>query len=339
MGRETQTSAFGRFFRKLADLSDRLFSRSRFAGSRREVDFIAYAILFGGLIAVGTFIHGTNFLVWNIIFALVVCSGSLFLFRTGSANVRLRALILALLLLSALSSASSRIGALLLFCLLAIIFIVESIFPKKNILQRDFASVVAVLLFCFVAYDAFAVFIEWRRNNALAVGEHIALKCGVASQSFCASQRSSFEVPDFWEYAAGNSNLVKDLQAILPLRTYRDSATENTIALAAFALPPHEMSARINRYLDLQRSFLRSKASGNLNVPLVPQEVLKSLDAQLYVLRYDSLATPGYLGNSIESNALILLHSRADETWLFIIDGQDLNGRDFLLHRIVSGFH
>ena len=114
-------------------------------------------------------------------------------------------------------------------------------------------------------------------------------------------------------------------------------------AFAAFKATPAEILHTINNFFYTQKGFLRSR--GLKGEPLTLQQVMRGRDAELYALHYTSLKRPEYLGEKQESHALILLHAPnstrptgRDQTWLFIVDGADLAGREFLLHRIVSGF-
>ncbi len=81
---------------------------------------------------------------------------------------------------------------------------------------------------------------------------------------------------------------------------------------------------------------MRSKAMNS--EPLTPQQILKSHDTSLYAVRYQGSSVPGYLAGSEEMTALVLLHERRGMTWLFVVDGTDLSAREFILHRIISGF-
>lgn len=330
MGSRT-ASVLGKLFRRLADfLDDQGGAAKKIPNLRREVDIITLALVFLGLIIAGTWLHGWGFFGWNFLFALVFCAGAWFIFLSARWKKSARAFLLAGLLLLSVGSAAERIFALVLLTLLALSII------RGDFIRREIVSVLAVALFCFTSYDAFAGVLEWRRSAALVVAGKIRTECrAVTSGTLCQASETSFSVPEFWRPGPG-SNLMKDLAPVTALRIYADSATDNAVAFAAFSAPAQQVMRQVTEFLSLQKGFLRSR--GFNKDALVPQQMMKSADTWLYGLRYQSPSLPGYLGASSDLTALILLHERRGVTWLFIIDGTDISAREFMLHRIISGF-
>ena len=134
----------------------------------------------------------------------------------------------------------------------------------------------------------------------------------------------------------------RDIQSITSLKTYQDSATDNKIAFAAFSAPPESLLSSLRAFLGAQKAFLRSRQPnterGPNQPPLAIQPVMRAPDVELHTITYVSQSKPGYLGDENDATAFLLLHRRGEITWLFILDGNDFSGREFLLHRIISGF-
>lgn len=333
-------SFLGRFFRRLADFFDAQPAQSKpqtslSRGSALEVDIITLTLVFTGLTVAGTWIHGLHFLLWNLLFALCFCAGTWIIFRSARWSTQARSLLLASVLLLSATAASQRIVALGAFIFLFALML-RGLWIGA-FMRRETLSVAAVALFCFSAYDGFSAVLEWRRNATLTVGEAIPMGCQPKNTgNICKAGDVSFLVPDFWRPAHG-SNLIKDLSSVLPLRIYADSATDNSVAFGAFSASGEQVMQKLANFLAAQKSFLRSK-TGNKD-PLAPQRMMSSADTALYGLRYESATAPGYLAATQESTALLLTHQRRSVTWFFIVDGTDISAREFILHRIMSGFH
>ena len=122
----------------------------------------------------------------------------------------------------------------------------------------------------------------------------------------------------------------------MPLQNFIDSATQNTIAFAALDLPMEQVVQEMQKFFSSQKSFLTSKAAKG--EPLLPKLIMKNKDSMLMALNYESVKMPLYLSERDESAALLLLLKLRQSTWLFIIDGKAVEGREFLLNRIVTGF-
>lgn len=336
MGSRT-ASVLGKLFRRLADfLDDQGGTAKKAPNLRREVDIITLGLVFLGLIIAGTWLHGWGFFGWNFLFALVFCAGAWVIFQSARWKKSVRAFLLVVILLLSVGSAAERIFALVLLVLLAFSLLRALPVHTGDFIRRELVSVLAVALFCFVSYDAFAGVLEWRRSDALVVAGRIKTECSAATGgTLCRASETSFSVPEFWRPGPG-SNLIKDLAPVTGLRIYADSATDNAVAFAAFSAPAHQVMRQVTEFLSLQKGFLRSR--GFNKDALVPQQMMKSADTWLYGLRYRSPSLPGYLSDSSELTALLLLHERRGITWLFIIDGTDISAREFILHRIISGF-
>lgn len=350
-----RSSLVGRFLRRLADLFDGNSGRSLFAGTPREIDIVTLGLVFGGLVVAGTFIHGWSFLFWNALYAAVFCAATWTIFYSTRWQTKTRALILAVVLIVSVAAASERVMAMAAFVVL-LLFLARSLLSHADFIRRETISVVAVALFCFSSYDAFAGVLEWRRSAALTLSGAVPVECGATrsaslpqrlreiwneiwstaqAETLCKAGAVSFSVPDFWQRGRG-SNLIRDLSSVADLKIYADSATDNSIAFAAFSAPPAQLMQQIANFFSVQKGFLRSRDPKK--VALVPEQIVKSADTQLYGLRYESEVIPGYLAENAEFNAMILLHERRGVTWLFILDGKEVAAREFLLHRVISGF-
>jgi len=354
-----RSSKIGRFFRRVADFFDRLSGEGRhtahsgsasagqtssavFRGSRAEIDVITFGMLAIGILVLGTVIHGWGFFFYSGLFAVLFCSGAWLLFRSIRWGTGARHALLCLLLALAFPSAAARLmplGVYAFLCGSLLIFLLWRA-PRP---AGEIASAAAVILFCFVAYDVFSAIIENRRNAALQIEKSAHIECNYqADRTVCSAESVAFHVPEFWRKGT-KTNLIADLANIADLRVYTDSATETRMAFAAFTATPAEITQALSNFFYTQKGFLRSRSLKG--EPLTLQQMMRSRDAELYALHYTSLKRPEYLGEKEESHALILLHAPnstrpagRDQTWLFIVDGADLAGREFLLHRIVSGF-
>lgn len=332
-------SFLGKFFRRLADFFDggTATQAPSARGTRLEVDIITLAIVFLGLVSAGTWIHGWSFIFWNIAFAVLFCAGVWLIFYSSRFKLQARAFLICLVLLISMVAATERIMALAAFVLLFLL-VLKGGFPRTgDFFRRETLSVVTVALFCFSSYDAFAGILEWRRSAALSVAAAVALDCKPASVgTVCKAGDVAFSVPEFWTRGPG-SNLIQDLRSVAQLRIYADGATDNSVAFAAFSAPANQVMRQVQVFLSAQKGFLRSKSANK--EPLAPKQIMKSPDTALFGVQYESIAPPGYLAETKESMALILTHERRGITWLFIIDGTEVQAREFLLHRIISGFH
>lgn len=343
MAAEKRSSVLGGLFRRLADFFDRRAAHKphttrflrAYAGTPLEIDFFAFGILFFGVTAGGIIIHGLAFAGWVILFALLLAVGAWLIFYSAHWTEQRRSLLLAFLLVLSLNTIAERIMALVAFVILFLLLAYARLRNKTT--GENLRSVTAVLLFCFVAYDGFSLVLASRRSALLAIESGIRPVCaaGVSSRVACRAGTVEFDVPEFWR-PGGLSRIASDLDAITDLVKYSDSATDNVIAFGAFSAQPDQVMQQIATFLSAQKTFLQSR--DRMQVALVPQLLMKGADVQLYNLSYQSYARPGYLGELADNNAIFFLHRRRDTTWLFILDGNDFSGREFLLHRIISGF-
>lgn len=350
-------SALGRFFRRLADFFDRHAEQKQqgtrflraYAGTPLEIDFLAFGILFFGVLIGGIIIHGFAFAGWVLLFSLLLSAGAWLIFYSAHWREERRSLFFAFLLVLSTDAVSERLLALFAFIVLSFLLLYDLNLLKKQPDQRQYnrgmnlRSVLAVLLFCFVAYEGFSAVIAMQRSAMLDIKSPANMACGAGVQSrvACRAGAARFDVPDFWQSSEG-SNLIQDLQSVAAFKTYQDSATDNKIAFAAFWAPAENILTSLQTFLDAQKAFLRSRVPNTLRganqPPLKLQPVAQAADVQLHTVAYVSSAKPGYLGEENESTAILLLHRRGDVTWLFILDGNDFSGREFMLHRIMSGF-
>lgn len=295
-----------------------------------------------GILVLGTVIHGWGFFLYSAIFAAVFSGGAWLIFKSRGFESHVRSALLCLVLAFALPSASARLMPLAAFAIICIALVLVLLGRWRT--TGESISAAAVILFCFMSYDAFSAIIENRRNALLQIENSAGIDCSYhGGRTVCSTGDVAFHVPEFWQRGS-ESNLIADLANIADLRVFVDSASETRMAFVAFKAMPAELNQALANYFYTQKGFLRSR--GLKGEPLTLQQVMRSRDAELYALHYTSAKRPEYLGEKQESHALILLHTPnatrptgRDQTWLFIIDGPDLAGREFLLHRIVSGFH
>lgn len=329
----------GGFFRRLADFFDRLGTNSSPATESRarfETEIIALSVAFVGIVAIGTFKLGWGFFFWIFGFALFFTGGVRFIFRVPQFSPGKRNALVALFLLLSIIAASERILGVLCFVTLAVLLLGFRLWQDRA-WYRGFLALTMVLLFCFVGYAAFSGVLAWQRNSALKLKGILKADCKYSSEHLCTVLETRFSVPEFWLRSRRNeSKLIDDLSAVSDLHVYSDSATENAIAHAAFSVSPEVVVEEISRYFSLQKGFLQSRTEKG--TPLVLQPMMKGPDAELYAVIYESETRPGYLADRTQSTAIVLLHQRRGVTWLFVIDGHDLTSREFLLHRIISGF-
>ncbi|MFZ5629980.1 MAG: hypothetical protein ACOY5B_12680 [Spirochaetota bacterium] len=337
-----RTSFVGRTLRRLADFFDAAAPSVGFRASLGEVNLLTLLLTSAGILTIGTVIHGSGALGWLLLFNALFNAGVFLIFSSNSWPARSRTFVATLLALSALPAATERLLPMFLILLISCYLVL--LLAKKWELPPNYLNVLLVLLYCYTSYGIFAATLEWRRNSALAATDGIAVDCRwqVERALVCSSGATSFDVPEFWKPAA-HAHLIRDLAAIIDLETFADSATDNRIALAVFSSAPAATMRTITDYFNVQQKYLASKPSGGKT--LTPQGIMKSRDAELYALSYRSPEMPGYLGTYADRNALILLHQPQmtqgegrETTWLFIIDGTDLAAREFLLHRIITGF-
>lgn len=335
-------SAAGRTLRRLADFFDALAPATRFRASLGEINFVTLLITSAGILTIGTVIHGSGALLWLLLFAVLFNTGLLLIFSSNNWQARKRLFFASLLALSAIPAAAERLLPMFLVLLVSCYFVL--LLAKQWELPHNYLNVILVLLYCYTSYGIFAATLEWRRTSALASNDGIAVDCSwqVERALVCSGASTAFDVPEFWR-PAGKTHLIADLAGIIDLKTFADSATDNRIAFAAFSSPPATVMRSLTDFFNVQQKFLTSKAQGGKM--LTPQGIMKSRDAELYALPYRSPEMPGYLGTYADRNALILLHqpqleqgAGRDTTWLFVIDGTDLAAREFLLHRIITGF-
>lgn len=335
-------SVIGRFFRRLADFFDRLPAGRNLAATLTEVSVIAGLLTAVGIVALGTAIHGWHTIGWLIFYAAEFTAGSWLVFSAGRWGAPRRNFLFACILLLAIPVATERLLAITIF--VPVVLWLCVLLLRRTEQHSDWTSVAIVLLFCYVSYSAFSATMQWRRNSSIAMENSLALECGYHGkpQLRCEAGETGFEVPEFWK-AARAAHISADLEGIADMKIFADTATDNSIAFAAFSSPPGRIVQELGSFFTVQKAFLHSKAA--TGAAIVPQLIMKSLDAELYALSYRSPATPGYLGTLTERNAILLLHQPhlsepegRSTTWLFIIDGSDLLAREFLLHRIVSGF-
>lgn len=338
----TQSPIIARVLRNLADRFDRKTSHNRLRASAGEISFITFFLTFTGIILLGLAIHGTAAMHYLLLFALLFNAGVFVIFRSTAWPERRRMMLAALVSLSAIFAASERLIPALIISALGCYFILY--LAKKWELPSQWLNVLLVLLFCYTSYDLFAATLEWRRNAALVAQEQLPLSCAWQKGRglTCGTSRTAFDVPEFWKESTARY-LIADLSRIIEWQLFIDSATENRIAFAAFRSPPAAVMRTLTDFFNVQQGYLKSKASGSK--ALLPQGILKSRDSELYALRYRSPHLPGYLGSFAERNALLFLHQpqlgaeeEREMAWLFVIDGTDLAAREFLLHRIVTGF-
>jgi len=322
-----------RLLRRLADF----FDKQKLRNYTREVNYIALFIFFSGIISAGVFVHGKYFLFWIILFALFFSFCAALLFRSSAWSFSRRSLLLAFLLLLSIDAISQYVVALFFFSVLLYILLRAFLDANYPTLKSELTSSLAVILLCFSAYGIFADTIEWVRNSALKEKNVVALKCiNEKEERICNAENSTFSVPEFWSKSSGSS-LSRDISRIIPLQTFIDTATKNIIAFAAIKSTPEKVTPTLQNYFSTQKSFLESRATDNN--PLVLRVVVKSVTSILFAVNYERLLRPSYLGTRENSSALILLHSAKGVLWLFIIDGKNLENREFLLHRIVTGLH
>ncbi len=344
-----QRSALGRFFRYLADFFDRRaehklqgvrFLRA-YAGTPLEIDFFAFGLLFLGILIGGIIIHGFSFFGWVMLLALVLSAGAWLIFYSAHWREPRRSLLFAALLVLSADTVAERLPAL--FAFMTLYFLLLQTLLKRNHGAENARSVVAVMLFCFVAYDGFSAAVALQRSALLNISSQAQLVCGAGAQSrvACRAGTVRFDVPDFWQKADG-SNLIEDLETIVSLKIFQDSATDNKVAFAAFSAPPETIMTSLRGFLNAQKAFMRSRVPNTVRGPNQPEleirPVMQAADIELHTITYVSSGKPGYLGGEVESTAFLLLHRRRELTWLFILDGTDFSGREFLLHRIISGF-
>lgn len=342
------SSLLARFFRRLADFFERRASKEAhhtrilpgWAGTRVEIDLLAFGLLFLGISVGGIAIHGFSNGGWILLLALAVSAGAWFLFFSARFTPLLRDLEIALLLVLAIPAAIERIMALAAFVLLFLLLLARQ--RRSSAARREnTVSVIAVILFCFVSYEVFAIALEASRNRVLKIPGALYMSCEKKQTEICSALEVRFDVPEFWQPGYG-SNLIRDLNGVASLRIFKDSATDNQIAFAAYSSTPHQIATALQNFLITQKNFLRSRkihtTRGPNMLPLNMEKVMESSDTQLYSLSYSSTGTPEYLGDEVQSTAFLVLHQRHGTTWLFILDGTDYSGREFLLHRIISGF-
>lgn len=275
------------------------------------------------------------------LFALILSAGAWLIFYSAHWSERRRSLLFAFLLVLSVGTVAERLLAL--FAFISLYFLLVHATLRKYDRGENLRSTIAVLLFCFVAYEAFSAAIAWQRSSMLGIRSQTKLSCGAGGTSrvACRAGTVQFDVPDFWQGSEG-SNLIQDIQSIAAVKTYQDSATDNKIAFGAFYAPPENILASLRNFFEAQKAFLRSRVPnterGANQPPLMIQPLVHAPDVELHTIAYVSSAKPGYLGNENESTAILLLHRRGGMTWLFILDGNDFSGREFLLHRIISGF-
>lgn len=337
-----RTSWISRALRRLADFFDTAAPSAGFRASLSEINLLTILLTSAGILAVGTAIHGVGAFFWLFLFTALFNAGVFLIFSSKTWRVRTRVFTSALVTLSAIPAATERLLPMLLLLLAASYFVFYLI--KQRELPHSYLSVLLVLLYCYTSYGLFAATLEWRRNRDLAAPDRIAVDCRwqVERALVCSSGATTFDVPEFWKPAAP-MYLADDIGAIIDLHTFADSATDNRIAFAAFSSPPAAVMRTLTDFFNLQQKYLGSRAPGGN--ALTPQGIMKSRDAELYALHYRSPERPGYLGTYTDRNAMILLHQPQleqsegrDTTWLFVIDGTDLAAREFLLHRIITGF-
>ncbi|GAB4432811.1 MAG: hypothetical protein OHK0011_15760 [Turneriella sp.] len=342
-GQPARRSSFlGRALRRLADFFDAAAPLAKFRGSLNEINLLTLFVTSAGILAIGTAIHGFGSLGWLLLFAVLFNAGVFLIFSSNTWPQRTRHFVAALIALSALPAATERLLPMFLILLVSCYFVL--LLAKKWELSPNYLNVLLVLLYCYTSYGMFAATLEWRRNSALAAADNIAADCRwqVERALVCNIGATSFDVPEFWKPAAP-AHLIADLAAVMDWKTFSDSATDNRIAFAAFASPPASVMRTLTDFFNVQEKYLASKPVGAR--ALTPHGILKSRDTELYALAYRSPDKPGYLGTHSDRNALFLLHQPQleqvegrDTTWLFVIDGTELAAREFLLHRIISGF-
>lgn len=337
-----KSPVLARALRHLADLLDRKTGKSHFRASPREISFITFFLLFTGILFLGLAIHGRTALFYLLLFALFFNTGVFVIFHSTTWPEHRRMMLAALISIAAVDTASERLLPALLICALGCYFVLYLV--KKWEFPPQWLNVLLVLLFCYTSYDLFAATLEWRRNTALTAQDQLPLSCAWQKERglSCSASRTAFDVPEFWKEGTARY-LLADLDHIIAWQLFTDSATDNRIGFAAFRSPPAAILRTLTDFFNVQQNYLKSKAIGSK--ALLPQGILKSRDSELYALSYRSPHLPGYLGSFAERNALLFLYQpqlSADEerqmSWLFVFDGTDLAAREFLLHRIVTGF-
>lgn len=344
-GRSAPRSSFlGRALRRLADFLDAAAPSAAFRGSLTEINLLTLFLTSAGILTLGTIIHGVDALGWLLLFALLFNAGVLLIFSSNTWPARTQHFIAAMIALSALPAATERLLPMLLTVLVSCYFVL--LLVKQWELPHSYLNVLLVLLYCYTSYGIFTATLEWRRNSSLIASDSAAIHCRWQAERalVCSGGAASFDVPEFWKPAAA-THLIAELAAIMELRVFADAARDNRIAFACFFAPPATVMRTLNNFFTAQRAYLKSKAIAGKEDILTPQRIIKSSDAELYALSYRSPEMPGYLGTYAERNALILLHQPQrehleghDTTWLFVIDGTELPAREFLLHRIITGF-
>lgn len=356
-------SRIGAFFRRIANFFDGLGTESgrstaasvnsadhstdrhaaHLRGSRTEIDILAFGVMATGILVLGTVIHGWPFFLWSFLFAVVFSAGSWLIFRSARWQTQQRNALISLLLVLAVPSAARRFMPLVFSAILCGTLIWH-LAKRLRYAPGEIFSAAAVILFCFVSYDTFSAVVENRRNAALQLEGQQRINClHRGERTVCNAESVTFHVPEFWR--KGNvTSLIADLSHVTNLVTYSDSATQTAIAFAAFKAPASQVVRSLDHFLYAQKGFLESRGLKGETVSL--QQVMRSRDAELYSVNYLTRQKPEYLGEKEESHALLLLHvphstlpEGRDQTWLFIIDGREITAREFMLHRIVSGFH
>jgi len=357
-------SVLGKLFRRLADFLDsRVSSNPAYRGTRLEVEILTLGLVFIGLVTAGIYLHGWRFLVWDGSFAIAFCTGSWLIFRSSNWSPRGRGFLLSLVLVFSVAAAADRIVALVMFILLSLMVMQGFLFSSGiALLRRETLSVVAVGLLCFSSYEVFSTAIGKIRNVFLFVPSVIPVLCNkplpaawnekltaiwkdmwqdVDDNKTCRAGEVVFSVPEFWILGKGSA-LIHDISSIINLKVYADSATDNSIAFSAFSAPAGQVMQQLSLFLVSQKGFLSSRLpadeAGKEPGPLIPTQIMKGKDTQLFSIRYETTQAPAYLAKRKEFNALILLHERRGVTWLFVVDGTDISAREFILHRIISGF-
>jgi hypothetical protein len=335
-------SWLGRLLRRLADFLDAAAPAAGFRASLGEINLLTLLLTSAGILTIGTAIHGLAALGWLLLFAALFSGGVFMIFRSSAWQARKRIFLASLLALSAIPAAAERLLPMFLVLLIGCYFVL--LLTKRWELPHNFLNVLLVLLYCYTSYGVFAATLEWRRNRALAARDGIAIDCSwqIERALVCRGGATSFDVPEFWKPTT-RLHMTADLAAIMDLKAFADSATDNRIAFAAFQSPPAAVMRTITDFFNVQQAYLTSKAAQGKS--LAPRGIMQSRDAELYAVSYRSPQLPGYLGGYADRNALFLLYQPQlgqsegrDATWLFIVDGTDLASREFLLHRIVTGF-
>jgi len=336
---ETKVTRIGGLFRRIADFFDSAAEQNSKATESRtntETELIALGLIFLGIIVIGTLKLGWSFFVYNFFFALFFAGGIRFIFLIAAQKQLKRDILTGLILLLSIPAAADRLIGIISFVCLAFLMFLARWFEGRSWYRSALALTMA-LLFCFSGYGAFSFVIEWRRSANLKIRGALKTDCNHANERKCSVLETDFSVPEFWvTRSRAESNLVRDLSAVIDLTVYTDTATENTIAHAAFSISGQNVLKELQNFLSLQKSFLKSRTQSGDAVTL--QSLVRGADVELYAAPYLSEITPGYLAESANSTAIVLIHERRGVTWLFIVDGKEMASREFLLHRIISGF-